>query len=613
MKQTTLPRRRKSQNTAVLAESNHATRDVEGRSADCQPGWFSWRGPLAFASLSGLLLWAAFPPWGWWPLVWIAPIGWLYLIQLPKLPGKRPYLAIWLVGLIHWAALVEGIRLAHPALYLGWLSLSGYLAVYLLLFIGLTRVAVHRLGISIVWAAPIVWTGLELLRGHALTGFSMALLGHVLYRQPTLIQISDLGGAYAVSFLIMFVAAAVTRTCQLWLQPPAPLGSVGRSWPVATAAALVLATVVYGQITLRKYDARLAADPQHAVQVNVALIQHSFDTIFQFDPQREREIFASYLQLSREAVMQQPDLDLIVWPESVYSGTLGELLAEPPLIAPPDASMTDDEFRETVQAWETAVHEKNRDVAGSLNALAGTPADSTGGIWLIAGTDSQRIVAGDMDRFNSALLIDPRGHVAARYFKMHLVMFGEYIPFGRLIPWLYQITPITTGFTPGDRVVPFAMPQATLAPSICFESTVPHLIRSQVAALRNEGTPPDMLVNVTNDGWFWGSSMLDHHLACGVFRAVENRLPFLVAANTGLSASIGQDGRIDQVGPRRQPAVLFTRARSLPWSNGYAWWGDVPAGICLTFCFAVSIVGAADAIRRRKQRKVRNKVSVAER
>ncbi len=598
---------------AASAQTNNSMDDAQDRATDHQARWFSWRGPLAPALLSGLLLWAAFPPWGWWPLVWIAPLGWLHLIQLPVLPGKRPYLAIWLAGLIHWAALMQGIRLAHPALYLGWISLAGYLAVYLVVFVGLTRVAVHRLGISIVWAAPIVWTGLELVRGHALTGFSLALLGHVLYRQVTLIQIADIAGAYAVSFLIMFVAAAVARTCQRRQHPSTAAEAVGRFGPLLAATALMLACVAYGQITLRKVDTRSEAEIQQAVQVNVALIQDSFDTIFQFDPQREREIFASYLHLSREAVLQRPDLDLIVWPESVYSGTLGELLAEPPLIAPPDASMTDDQFRNTVQAWQAAVHEKNRDVATSLNAVARPPAASSDGIWVIAGTDSQRVAAGDVERFNSTLLIDPQGNVAARYFKMHLVMFGEYIPFGRLIPWLYQITPITTGFTPGDRPVPFVTPQATIAPSICFESTVPHLIRNQVAALRRQGNSPDLLVNVTNDGWFWGSSVLDHHLACGVFRAVENRLPFLVAANTGLSASIGQDGRIDQLGPRRDRAVLFTRARSVPWTNWYAWWGDIPAGFCLAFCFAVSIVGTADAIRRRKQRKVRNKASLSER
>jgi hypothetical protein len=140
-------------------------------------GWLSWRGPWLPALVSGLLLWAAFPPLGWWPLVWIAPLGWLRLILVPQLPGRRPYWAIWLAGMLHWAVVLQGIRLAHPALYLGWISLSAYLAVYPTLFVGLTRVAVHRLGISVVLAAPIVWTGLELLRGYALTGLSMAPFG----------------------------------------------------------------------------------------------------------------------------------------------------------------------------------------------------------------------------------------------------------------------------------------------------------------------------------------------------------------------------------------------------------------------------------------------------
>jgi hypothetical protein len=100
--------------------------EVSGRkdAIAAPPGWLSWNGPLLPPLISGFLLWAAFPPLGWWPLVWIAPLGWLHLISLPRLPGRRPYLAIWLAGMIHWAAVVQGIRLAHPALYIGWISLS---------------------------------------------------------------------------------------------------------------------------------------------------------------------------------------------------------------------------------------------------------------------------------------------------------------------------------------------------------------------------------------------------------------------------------------------------------------------------------------------------------
>ena len=181
---------------------------------------------LAWAMAGGLLLWAAFPPLGCWPLAWFAPVGWLLLIREPCLPGRRPYLALWFAGLIHWLLLVEGIRRAHPALYLGWAALAAYLAVYLVLFVGLTRVAVHRWRIPLVAAAPVVWTGLELLRGYALSGFSMGLLGHTLSDHPRLIQIADLCGAYGVSFLVILVAASLAQ----WLPETLVRGSFRGSW-----------------------------------------------------------------------------------------------------------------------------------------------------------------------------------------------------------------------------------------------------------------------------------------------------------------------------------------------------------------------------------------------
>ena len=90
---------------------------------------------LACSLLSGVLLWASFPPLGWWPLAWIAPVGWLLLIRCERLPGRRPYGSLALGCFLHWLAVLQGIRLAHPALYLGWFALAAYLAVYPVLFV----------------------------------------------------------------------------------------------------------------------------------------------------------------------------------------------------------------------------------------------------------------------------------------------------------------------------------------------------------------------------------------------------------------------------------------------------------------------------------------------
>ena len=100
---------------------------------------------FSIAIAGSLLMWAAQPPLalGW--LAWIAPVPWLILVRVEEMPGRRPYRAPWLAGFFFWLAAIQWLRLAHPAVYIGWFVLSAYLAVYLPAFVAITRVAVHRL------------------------------------------------------------------------------------------------------------------------------------------------------------------------------------------------------------------------------------------------------------------------------------------------------------------------------------------------------------------------------------------------------------------------------------------------------------------------------------
>ena len=164
--------------------------------------------------------------------------------------------------------------------------------------------------------------------------------------------------------------------------------------------------------------------------------------------------------------------------------------------------------------------------------------------------------------YNTALLADPEGRVVSRYYKTHPVMFGEYIPFADWLPWLYQITPMSGGLAIGDGPKVFDVGGLALTPSICFESVVPHLIRSQVVELRRRGTPADVLVNVTNDGWFWGTSILDLHFRCAIFRAIENRKPTIIAANTGFSGWIDAQRAGAGAGPAARSASADCRGRT---------------------------------------------------
>ena len=186
----------------------------------------------------------------------------------------------------------------------------------------------------------------------------------------------------------------------------------------------------------------------------------------------------------------------------------------------------------------------------------------------------------------------------AQYNKMHPVMFGEYIPLADWFPFLYRITPLTGGLTTGTKAVSQKLGDFRYAPNICYETVIPHMIRRQILQLRGQGEEPDVMVNITNDGWFRGSSELDMHLACGVFRAIEMRKPLVIAANTGFSAWIDGDGQIVQQGARRAADVIIAKPQLDGRHSFYLDHGDLFSGICLAACMGLGVVGFWDRRRR---------------
>jgi apolipoprotein N-acyltransferase len=163
------------------------------------------------AVVGSVLCWLALPPVGWSLLAWVGPIPWLLLVSREKLPGRRPYRALWLGGFVFWLLAVHWIRLPHPLNHLAWLALAAYLGVYLPTFVATARVGVHRLGLPPWLVAPVVWTGLDWFRAHLLTGFLMGSLAHTQAKQTWVIQIADLAGEYGVTFLIVLVAASLAQ------------------------------------------------------------------------------------------------------------------------------------------------------------------------------------------------------------------------------------------------------------------------------------------------------------------------------------------------------------------------------------------------------------------
>jgi apolipoprotein N-acyltransferase len=546
-----------------------------------------YRSTLVIALIGAALIYASFPPLNLWPLAWVATVPWLLFVQAEKLPGRRPYAALYVAGFVLWMILVQWVRLGHWAAHFGWIALCLYLAAYLPVFVGLSRIAVHRLRLPLVIAAPLVWVGLEVLRGWVLTGFSMALLAHTQVDWPLVIQISDLFGAYAVSFALVFVAACVTEMLPrsigvLPVRPspdalPIPKLTLARRLCYGGAAfALVAAALGYGYFRLHQTPPGAKQSPMRA-----AIVQGSIDTVFG-DPTLDERTWKEYYRLTGQALGENPDV--VLWPEStlplfnIERDSAGKMQAGNWFPADP-------------QQLAAMLDRMDRDFRGWAFELGRVNEDRR--VPLLLGGSSIRMGPYNPKRFNSALFISDEGKLAGVYHKMHPVMFGEYAPGGKWFPWIYELMPIPDGLTPGERPEVFAAGGLKFSPTVCYENTVPHLVRRQVAQLRAENNEPDVLVTLSNDGWFWGSAELDMHLACGRFRAVELRKPALIAANTGISAHVDGNGSLVQRGPRREAKVIIAEVVPDGRTSLYARTGDLFGNTAMIACGLLAVYGFA--------------------
>ena len=345
-----------------------------------------------------------------------------------------------------------------------------------------------RIGWALVCAAA--WTALEVVRGRALSGFPWNFLGVSQYRLLPVIQIASITGVYGVSFLMVWFSVAVCAALLMLARRPSPQGMWG---DVALPLLTVCGVVTFG---MRQF----ASNSAPGRELTVALVQPSIPQTLIFDPSQDAARFQDVLTLSEQALASKPDL--LVWPESAVPG----------------------------------LEEDTQQAIARL--LARHP------VWLIFCADSSEpSPGGGADCFNSSYLVSPQGAVEGLYHKRRLVIFGEYIPWVRWLPFLKWLTPIGEGFTAGTEPVTFRLthPAAIVSVLICFEDTFPQEAREHV------GPDTDFLVNLTNDGWFGDGAEQWQHAASAIFRAVENRVPLLRCANNGLTCWIDAQGRIREM------------------------------------------------------------------
>lgn len=518
--------------------------------------------PEIAAVASAVLLWSAFPPVGWSWLAWVALVP-LFRLATLEGPTARFYLSAWLGGLVFWLLAIQWIRVIDPDAWLGWLVMALVLSAWPPVFLVVARTAVLRLRVPLMMAAPIVWVGLEFARAHILSGFPWYYLAHSQYLAKPIIQIADMTGALGVSFLIATVNALVVDLLSLPLFRKSTT-KITRFCPrqyvrVCVVTILVGSTLCYGGYRLA--TARFSDGPR------LALLQSNIEQRRKMkgDPGQIVALIESLV--SRAVAHDHPDL--IVWPETSYP--FGYIKLEPGV------------------AFET--------VARQLAAVAPNfpPGDWVANAPLIdaelhAWTDRAQapMLVGSLfyhhqpdglSRFNAAILFEPKVATLQVYNKMHLVPFGEYVPFIETLPWLTVLTPYRGERPPslsfGARANTLTLGPYRLAVTICFEDTVPHVVNQFFT-----GDPdPDVLVNLSNDGWFHGTAELDMHLAIGVFRAIEHRVPLARAVNTGLTALIDGNGEIRDALPKETSGVLQVTVPLDPRTTLYSRLGDW-LGLC---------------------------------
>jgi apolipoprotein N-acyltransferase len=435
-----------------------------------------------------------------------------------------------------------GNALLVDAKTFGWLlpfavvALPAALALFTAFGVGLARLIWGR-GPGRVLALAVGLTVAEWLRGHLLTGFPWNAFGYALSSPLPLAQGAALMGIWGLTFLAVAVYGS-----------PAVLADdradTRRPWHVPALSAVVLAGLAtYGTL-------RLQANPTSNTEgVRLRIMQPNLQQDEKFNFSQKQQVMSRYLALSDRASGPRStgirDVTHLIWPESAFpffltrdAGALAEIAA----LLPAGTVL----------------------ITGAVRAPEGIPD------------------AAVTRAYNSIYVIDHDGSIRSIYDKVHLVPFGEYLPFQDFLEelGLRQITNMRGGFIPGDRRRILNVPQAPgVLPLICYEIIFPEVLPA--------GERPGWIVNLTNDGWFGASPGPYQHLQQARIRAIEQGLPLVRAANTGISAVVDPVGRIIDSLPLGTEGVLDAPLpRPTPALTPYSRMGDLPTGLVLALAVA---------------------------
>jgi len=283
---------------------------------------------------TALLLWLCYFPmaWGW--LGWVALVPLMGLVRSDAKP-RRIYLCAWAAGLAFFVPAIQWMRVADLWMYGAWLALAVYISLYIPAGIWLLRRLDRGTGLSLVITLPLVWTALEFLRAHLISGFPWYYLGHTQHDFLPLIQVSDLAGAYAVTVLVAAVNAVVFellyrwRRFRFWFALPAEVAPAGWRQLVLTPVVVLLLFAAYlGYGFWRMNEAEFTDGPRLAMlQGNIKQTLRNEASSPQKDGKSaKKQIVLHFDDLCLRGIRQRPRPDLIIWPETSFPATWDDVL-----------------------------------------------------------------------------------------------------------------------------------------------------------------------------------------------------------------------------------------------------------------------------------------------
>jgi len=503
---------------------------------------------LLLAVVSGALTALSFPKFNLSFLAWISLIPLLFIILIHK--PRQSFLLGLVAGCVHYGLLIYWIPSvpAHYGNVALWLSFLIYIVfvLFLALFWAFFALVLAKINQAFpqgaFFLAPFLWVSFEYILTYFLTGFPWELLGYSQYKNLPLIQMAAITGVYGLSLVIVFFQSMFVYSMKFRLKSP-----------FFVTLAVIIALHAAGFWALEKGS-------DEGLSFKAAVIQGDVSSDIYWDKVSEETIvnlFEKHIDLSRRAY--QSGARLIIWPEFSV-----------PLCFSCNQKLYQD-FKERLYQF---VKETKTT--------------------LLLGTNEVASADGRLLYFNTALCLSPTLE-QSRYYKMHLVPFGEYTPYKKVFFFIEKMTHAIGDITPGRKYTLHRFSHLKFGSPICYEIIFPNLVRQFV----KKGA--HFLVTITNDGWYGRSSAPYQHFSMAILRAVENRRYLLRAATTGISGIIDPYGRV--LAESKLMTETFLTANIIPSSKQtvYSRWGDLLSYLSLTLSALFLILTMRKRIHERKK------------